>query len=493
MKKVALKQTFFTFSLLGSLIFLTGCLALGPNYKRPDVVVPENWKVSGKPGEEAQFYQAETILSTQWWKIFNDPKLDQLIEKGLQSNQDIKSAAARVLQARAVARVSGSELLPSAIGNPTFRRFQQSGNQFVTPGFDQPKGVLTNSFSVPLDLSYELDVWGRVRRSFEASRARAAASYEDYRTVLLTLTADIAQNYIVIRSLDREVEILNETKKLREQGLQVVSDRYEAGLVSELDLARAKTELASVDVETFGFLRRRAEFVNVLALLVGEPASTFEFETDPINLVPPQIPAGLPSTLLERRPDVLQAENNLRAANAEIGVAQAAFFPTIRLTGSGGYESVELDTLFDVESKTWSFGPSVSLPIFLGGRNRANLKATKAKYEENLAAYRQQILVAFKETEDAIANIRYRDQQIEAQEMVLIAAKDAASLSIKRYIQGLVTFLEVVDTERSRLEAETARVQFHTQRLVSTVLLVKALGGGWESQPQLKFVSTPVE
>ncbi len=471
---------------------LPGCL-IGPNYKRPDVNIPSNWKVSGKSGAETDYTKAEAILSEKWWTLFNDQKMNELVEKALASNQNLKSAAARVLQARAIARISGAELLPSVVANPSYRRFQQSGNRFVTSGFDQPSGILSNSFNTPLDLSYEIDVWGRVRRLFESSRAEATASYEDYRTVLLALCADVARNYLIIRSLDRELEILDQTKILRERGLAVVNDRFQAGLVSELDLARAKTELASVEVDTVDFNRRRAEFVNALALLCGEPASTFKLTPELLDLVPPKIPAGLPSTLLERRPDVLNAENKLRAANAEIGVAKAAFFPTFQLTGSGGYESVELDDLFDSGSQTWSYGPGIKLPIFLGGRNKANLKAAKARYGENVAAYREQILFAFKDVEDAVINIKYRDQQVKAQEKVLEAAREAASLSIGRYKEGLVNFLEVVDAERSRLEAETARVQFKTQRLVSTVLLIKALGGGWENRPKLDLVSTPSE
>lgn len=493
MNKKAITNYFLVATLLSGSLILPGCILLGPNYKRPETPVPATWKVSGKEGNRVDFEKAETVLSGKWWTLFNAPELNELIEKALRSNQNLKSAAARVIQARAIARVTGADLLPSVNGIPSYSRFQQSGNRFVTSGFDQPSGILSNSFNLPLDLSYEVDVWGRVRRLFESSRAQAAASFEDYRTILLTLTSDIAQNYIAIRSLDQELIILDETKELRERGLAVVNDRFRAGLVSELDLARAKTELASVEVETVDFNRRRAELVNALALLVGEPASTFDLGPEPVEIIPPQIPAGLPSTLLERRPDVLSAENKLRAANAEIGVAQAAFFPAIRLTGSFGYESVELDTLIRGDSQFWSYGPGITLPIFLGGRNFANLKAAKAKYEENVANYRQQILTAFKEVEDAIVNIRYRDDQIHAQEKLLEAAKEAASLSIGRYKEGLVNFLEVVDAERSRLEAETARVQFKNQRLISTVLLIKALGGGWENVPELNLVATPSE
>jgi len=478
--------------LLSFSLSLSGCL-IGPDYERPDAVVPENWKISGEKGSESDYVKAETIFSEKWWALFGDERLNGFVEKALASNQSLKSAAARVIQARALARVSSADLWPSVVGNPSFRRFQQSENRFVSSGFDQPSGVLSNSFVLPLDLSYELDVWGRVRRSFESSRAQAAASFEDYRTILLTLSADVAQNYITIRSLDRELVILDETKELRERGLAVVNSRYQAGIVSELDLARAKTELASVEVETVDFNRRRAEFVNALALLCGEPASAFDLEPMPIEILPPKIPGGLPSTLLERRPDVLNAENRLRAANAEIGVAQAAFFPTIRLTGSGGYESVELETLTDSGSQTWSYGTTITVPIFLGGRNKANLEAAKAKYEDNVANYRQQILIAFKEVEDSIANIKYRDQQIKAQEKLLKSARNAATLSIGRYKEGLVNFLEVVDAERSRLEAETAGIQFKAQRLVSTVLLIKALGGGWEAKPKFDFVYTPSE
>jgi multidrug efflux system outer membrane protein len=378
-----------------------------------------------------------------------------------------------------VARVARSELLPNLDLDPSFARQRYSPNQ--VPSFGE---ITANTFRAPLDLSYEIDLWGRVRRGFEGARAEAAASVAAYYSVLLTLHGDVAQNYFLLRSLDAEIASVTNTVGLRQEQVQLVRSRFEGGIGNELDIARAETELATTEAEAASLAKRRAELENALAILAGANPATFKLAVLAAananwNPQPPAIPAGLPADLLERRPDVAEAERQLASANAQIGVAKAAFFPVLRLTGSGGYVSGELDNLFNWESRVWSIGPSLSLPLFAGGRNRANYKRSQAAFAEAGARYRQRILVAFGEVESSLAGIRHLATQAGAQNRAVASARRAAELAGDRYRGGIVSYLEVVDANRDALQAERANAQLAGQRLVTAVQLIKALGGGW--------------
>jgi multidrug efflux system outer membrane protein len=397
-----------------------------------------------------------------------------------------------VEQSRAVARVARSEWLPTLNADPSWQRQRFSPNQ--VPSF----GALTaNTFSTPLDLSYEIDLWGRVRRGFESARADAQASLAVFHNVLLTLHSDVAQNYFALRALDAEIATVTATVDLRKEQVRLVRSRFEGGIGNELDVARAETELATTEAEAAALAKRRAELENALAVLVGENPATFRLAAaasgDAVkwNPAPPEIPAGLPADLLERRPDVAEAERQLAAANARIGVAKAAFFPSIHLTGSGGYVSGDIDNLFNWDSRVWSIGPSISLPIFAGGRNLANYKRSKSALEEAIARYRQQILVAFGDVENSLAGIRYLSDQAGAQDRAVANARRAASLATERYRAGIVSYLEVVDANREALQVERGRAQLAGQRLTASVQLIKALGGGW-SERELFAKATPV-
>ena len=466
--------------LVGAALFLGGC-AVGPGYARPKTPTPVSWKgrataetssdVAGRWKEVAPHDAEER---GRWWEAFADSTLNGLEEQALRSNQTLQGVAAGVLRARAVARITAADWLPSVDASGTYTHALRSLSSFGGVG-----SINTDTFSTPIDLSYELDLWGRVRRSFEAARAEAQASEAAFRTALLTLTADVATNFVVLRELDAERDILGQTVTLREQALQLVEQRAAAGVVSQVDVARVRTEVASAESELLDVTRRRAEFENALALLCGQTASDFSVARVALAMTPPPIPAGLPSQLLERRPDIAEAERQMAAASARIGIAQAAFFPVVRLTGSGGYVSTELSEVFSWDNHVWSLGPSISVPLFAGGRHVAGVKAAQAQYQEAVANYRQRVLVVFKDVEDALANLQLRAGQSEAQGRALASAREAATLSMARYGQGLVSFLEVVDAERSRLQAERAATQVLSQRLLSTVLLIKALGGSW--------------
>jgi multidrug efflux system outer membrane protein len=330
-------------------------------------------------------------------------------------------------------------------------------------------------------------LWGRVRRSFQSAHAEAQASLADFYDVLLTLQSDVAQNYFALRSLDAEIATVNGTIGLRREQLQLVRSRLEGGIGSDLDVAQAETELATTEAEGASLAQQRDELENAIAILVGENPASFklaalEDANTNWNPQPPEVPAGLPADLLERRPDVASAERQLASANAKIGVAKAAFFPVLSLTGSGGYLSAGADNLFDWDSRTWSVGPSLSLPIFAGGRNRANYSRSKAAFEEATALYRQQILVAFGEVENSLSGLHHLAVQSEAQERAVTSARRSADLAADRYRSGVVAYIEVVDANRDALAAERANAQLTGQRLIACVQLIKALGGGWTMQ-----------
>ena len=453
--------------------------AVGPDYHRP--AVPEAKQFAdAELGRWKEATPSDAIARGDWWKVFNDPILDDLEHQAAENNQDLKAAVARVTQARASARAAKADFFPmlSLDASATRGRISENTLNPVTHH-------LGNDFRVPFDLSYELDLWGRVRRSFEGANWDAQARVASFENVLLLLKADVAQNYFALRTLDTERAILRNTIALRQEALNLVTARFQGGAASELDASRAETELTSTKAELLEVDRRRAEVEHALAVLVGRSATDFAVRELPLdeNTLPPVIPAGLPGDLLERRPDISEAERALAASNARIGVAKAAFFPVVRLTGTAGFESFDVDTLFNWESRAWTLGPSISLPIFQGGRNRANLKRARGAYEETVANYRQQILVGFREAQDALTATRLLTEQADAQNQSRASARRTAQLSNTRYRAGLVSYLEVVESERTALAAERESARITGQRLVTSVQLIKAIGGGWgESQ-----------
>jgi multidrug efflux system outer membrane protein len=456
-------------------------LTVGPDYRRPSNSVPANYKAV-EPGAWQEGQPLDHVPKGNWWEVFGDAGLNELETQAVQANQELKAAMARVEQARATARVARSELFPNLNLDPGFTRQRSSPNQ--VPHFGS---ATFNTFQTPFDLSYEVDLWGRVRRGFESARADAQASLAAMYNVLLTLQGDVAQNYFAFRALDAEISTVAGTVGLRHEQVRLVRSRFEGGIGNELDVARAETELAMTEAEAALLAQRRAELENAIAILVGANPATFKLAAienakDNWNPQPPAVPAGLPANLLERRPDVAEAERQLASANARIGVAKAAFFPTLNLTGLGGYVSADLDTLFKWDSRTWSIGPSLSLPIFAGGRNRANYRRSQAAYDEAVARYRQQVLVAFGEVENSLSDIRHLTDQATAQQRAVANARRAATLATDRYRAGIVSYLEVVDASRDALSTERANAQISGQRLAAAVRLIKALGGGWTEQ-----------
>jgi multidrug efflux pump len=453
-----------------------GKLTVGPDYVPPTNSFPENYKAA-ELGQWKEGRPLDSVPKGNWWEVFHDTNLNELETRALQANQNLKAAVARVDQARATARVARGDLLPSLNFDPSYNRQRYSPNQVPNYG-----AITANTWQTPLDLSYEIDLWGRVRRGFQSARADAQGSLAAFGNVLLTLQADVAQNYFRLRALDAEIATVTGTVDLRKEQVRLVRSRFDGGIGNELDIARAETEQATTEAEAASLAQRRAELENALAILAGSNPSSFRLAPDAAdhwNPPTPEIPAGLPSDLLERRPDVAQAERQLASANARIGVAKAAFFPVLTLTGSGGYLSADVDTLFNWNSRTWSLGPSLSLPIFAGGRNKANFQRSKAVFQESVANYRQQVLVAFGEVEDSLSGIRHLADQSAAQQRAVTHARRAVDLATDRYRSGLVGYIDVVDASRDALQAERGNAQLAGQRLIAAVQLIKALGGGW--------------
>jgi len=452
---------------------LAVCLALaactvGPDYRRPAVVVPERWK-EATPGDEA--------LRGDWWEVFRDTALAALEKKALAANQTLAQAAARVKAAEANLLAAGADRYPNVTATPSATR--QRLYTGVTPGVDDT--VTRNVFIFPFNLSYELDLWGRVRRSVEAADAAREASQADLEAVRLGVAADVALAWFALRHADLDRAILRDAVELRRQTLSLVEARLRNGVANELEAAEARAQLAQAEADAEGIERTRALLEHALATLTGEPAPGVTLPDAARTMAVPAVPVILPSELLERRPDIARAERQMAAANARIGVAEAAFYPTINLAALAGFESVEIDNLFRWDNRIWSFGAAAAAPVFQGGRNDARLDFARAQHEESLAAYRQQVLVAFQEVEDSLASLRTLARQAEAQDRLVQASEQAATLARTRYDQGLTGLLELVIAQRARLQARRGANQVHRDRLLASVLLVRALGGGWKA------------
>ncbi len=456
-------------------------LTVGPDYKRPDAPAAPAYRDTS-PTVAGSASDPTPTLSPDWWRAFNDPALNDLETRALAANQDLRVALARVQQARAAAGVARADYLPSVSVDPSVNRERTSRTvDNVLPA------TPSTTYKLPLDLTWELDLFGRVRRLNESTRAELAASGTTFEAARLSLTAEVATTHFTLLALDRELNVVNSTADLRRDALKLVRARASSGTASDLDVARAETELATTEADAASLAIRRSDTQNALAVLLGEAAPSFDLSASGSSLSAlssqlPQVPAGLPSALLTRRPDIVAAEHTLAAANARIGVAKAAFFPAISLTGSAGYASADINNLFKTDSRLWSIGPSLYLPIFQGGRNRANLANARAVYEENVAAYRQSVLVAFREVQDALTASRLLVDQSTAQTRAVTSARRGADLAQKRYDAGYVSYLEVVDAQRTALEVERADARLTGQRWITEIALIKALGGGW-SQP----------
>jgi outer membrane protein, multidrug efflux system len=451
---------------------LAGC-TLGPDYRRPGVAAPEAWRDGQSAGDPA------SLADLSWWELFDDEELRGLVQAALEANKDLRIAVSRIDQARAQLGVTRAAQFPQidAGASATTNRFSDT-----VPPRDQ--GGTTGLLSTTADLSFEIDLWGRLRRASEAARAELLASEEIRHAVVMTLVSDVATAYLQLRQLDSELETTRRSVESRRGSLQLVRDRFEAGLTTALDVRQAEAELASTAAQIPDLERQIAQTEHQLSVLLGRnPGSISRGRPLTGQTAPPTVPAGLPSALLERRPDIRQAEQTLVAANARIGVAKAAFFPQIFLTGFFGVESAALSDLFTGPSRIWQFGPTVTLPIFNAGRNRANLRLTEALQQEALVRYEQVIQQAFREVEDALVAHRKAREALAEQDAAVRASREAMSIAELRYTSGLTSYLSVLDAQRTLLAAEVAESRTLLSQLVAVVQLYRALGGGWDTAP----------
>jgi multidrug efflux system outer membrane protein len=457
-------------------LWVGSCAPMGPNYVKPEVVADPRYK---EEGVWRYARPADGVPRGEWWRVFGDGELDRLEAMAAEGNPGLRAAMLRVEQARLVIRGAQVELLPDANVRPSADWRGDSGNLRRSRGDIAFFGATWNQFRVPLEASWELDFWGRVRREVEAAGADAGAAAALGEAARLALQADVAQSYFALRTVEAEMVILRETVALRERATGLVRDRFRSGAISELDVARAETETADAQAELAVLEQRRAGLVNMMATLAGRRATSFELKLAPLAGTPPQVPAGVPAEVLQRRPDVAEAERRLAAASARIGAAKAAFFPSVRLTGRLAVESSMTDDLFTKGSKAWAAGSSVNFPIFEQALNAVVYDGRKLQFEERLAEYEQTALRAFQEVESQLSALRYLAEQEAAQLRAVEASGRAAQLSAERFRAGAVSFLEVVDADRSRLQSLRQSRQTAGQRYVATVLLIRALGGGW--------------
>jgi multidrug efflux system outer membrane protein len=457
-------------------LVLAGC-SVGPDYQRPAVETPANFKSASDTDK------ASPQLGQNWWTLFGDPELNKLEEEAIQSNQNIKAAMASVDQARAIARETGSANFPTISFDPSAIRSRTSAN--AAPANSGLFGANTSrtetEYTLPFDLNYEVDIWGQVRRAVEAANAQVQVSLDQYEVVLQSLEADLAQDYFSLRSYDAQNETLTATVDTYRKQLALTQTEYKAGLEGEADVASAEALLDSTITlqEENSRLRQEEEFA--IAVLLNQPPAEFSLPVNPLKDEPPIIPAGLPADLLRRRPDVAAAEHTLAAASAEVGVAVSQFYPQLSLTGDAGFESIKTSNLLDWESRIWSLGPSLSLPLFNGGKLQSELDQQKAIYQQDLAEYRIQVLSAYQDVENSLTDLHTRADEAKSQAAAVSASQDYVRLTDLQYRQGLLAYLDVIDANRTLLSNQLAAEQILNERLASTVLLIKALGGGWEA------------
>jgi multidrug efflux system outer membrane protein len=458
---------------LATLLGLSAC-AVGPDYVKPTVPTSAAFRELTGP------YQGSPTLGQDWWGIFQDPELNALESAALSANQDVRAAFARVAQARALDDIARSGFWPALSANPSLTRNRTSETSGGT-------SRTQTSYSVPLELSYELDLWGRVRRLSEAADEATQFSASEFAVALQTVEANVAINYFNLRGLDTQADMLTKSLALYQQQVELVRKKAAAGLVPRSDLLQAMTEVEATTVQLTEVRRQRANVEHALAILTGRQPAELTVPPKPLATIVPTVPAGLPSELLGRRPDVAAAEHQLIAANADVGQAQANYYPRLTLTGTAGFSTIDATKLVSWESRVWSLGPSLNLPLFQGGKLDASLEGARQRREEALANYRTAVLNAFRETEDVLNDLHSRAESSAAQARMVASARETARLVEVQYRSGLTPYYQLMDAQRTLLTSELAAAQLQNLRLNSTVSLIKALGGGWKPQetPQL--------
>jgi len=461
-------------------VVLTGC-TVGPKYRRPSVPAAsadaykeiDGWKTA-QPSDQLQ--------RGPWWEIFGDSQLNALEDQLTASNQDVKVAQARFQEARALVRFNRASLYPTISTAPGIASIRDSGNQPYLPATHN-----TGDFVLPFDLSYELDVWGKLRRTVAASREEAQATAAELETVSLSLHAELAFDYFELRSADAQKQLLDDTVKAYQDSLELTINRFDGGAAPKSDVAQARTQLQTTMVQDTDVGVQRAQFEHAIAVLVGKPPAAFKLPPSPLHAQPPDISAGLPSQLLERRPDVAAAERRVAEANEQIGIARAAFFPTVILSATGGFQGDSITNWLTWPSRFWAVGPSALETLFDAGRRRATSQAALANYDATVAGYRENTLTALQQVEDNLAALRILEQEARQQQDATASAQESLQIFTDRYIGGADPYLQVLTAQTIALQNERNDVDILRRRMDASVLLVKALGGGWNASqlPQI--------
>ena len=460
-------------AIFGMFISMTAC-SVGPDYVRPVVVTPpafkemSGWKVAQPRDDERK---------GPWWEIFNDPQLNALEQQVNISNQNVAAAEAQFREARALAQSARAGYFPTLTAGASATRSRTSGNLGSTT---RSGGTFTDYF-LALELSWELDIWGKVRRTVEAGRASAQASAADLEGLRLSSQAQLAQDYFQLTALDAQRQLLDSTVSAYRKFLELTKNRHASGVASRGDVLQAETQLKTTEAQAIDVGVQRAQLEHAIAVLIGKPASQFSIPVTPLAVLPPDIPVSVPAKLLERRPDIAAAERSVAAANAQIGIAKAAYFPTVTLSASGGLESSLLNKWFTWPSRLWSVGPAISETLFDGGLRRAQNDQARAAYDANVAAYRQTALTGFQEVEDNLAALRILEQEATVQGEAVKASQQSMIFTTNQYKAGVASALDVIVTQTASLNSERAAVGILGSRMIASVLLIKALGGGWNA------------
>lgn len=457
---------------------LAGC-TVGPNYHRPAVPAAPAYQESHS---EDAAQSTPDIAWSNWWTVFNDPVLDNLESQATDANRDIRIAVTHVDEANAMARSVHSYQLPTIGADPSISRTREA-QQRPNNGNTYGQASTYNDLLLPLTLSYEIDVWGKIRRMVQAANASAQATDADLRFVRLSVGASVAADYYNLRETDAQLAIYNATVDALQRGYQIIDNQFRHGLVSDLDVKQAETILNQVRSQRDAMHIQRDQLEHAIAELLGRPPEGFRIAVDTSLEAPPAIPAGMPSQLLERRPDIISSERLMAAASAQIGVAKAAYFPSLSLTGAAGYESANPAAIFDWQNTIASLGASVTAPIFTGGRLRANLDQARAAYQASVSQYEKTVLTAYQQVEDQLAALHFLSMQERDSASAVASSRAEERIALNRYNAGLVSYLNVVYSEQTLLDNEQSEAQVNGQQLVATVVLVKALGGGWTGQP----------
>jgi len=461
----------------GMLAVLSACAAVGPNYVKPAPLPPQARATIPLSYKEVDGWRLaqpkDNVLRGNWWEIYAIPELNALEEQVAAANQNVAQADANYRQAQALVRASRSGFYPAVTGGASVTRSRRSS---------EVGGLGTsNDFLLPIDFSWEVDLWGRVRRTVEANQAGAQASQADLASVLLSAQALLAQDYFQLRTIDAQKKVLEDTIKGYQKTLDLTKNRYSAGVAARADVLQAETQLKTAQAQSIDLELQRAQLSHAMALLVGKPPSAFSIPVAPLVATPPAVPIGVPSDLLERRPDIAAAERSVAEANARIGVAEAAFYPNVTLSASAGLEAASLAKWLTWPARFWSVGPAVSEVLFNGGLRQAQTEQARAAYDAEVAAYRQTVLTGFQEVEDSLVALRVLEEEARVQQEALAAARQTVDIVTNQYKAGTVSYLNVIVAQATALSNEQTALNILGRRMAASVTLVKALGGGWDA------------